>query len=145
MQQYEDDRLQYYGRKLVPVQQLTENVLERMRSVQKEQKADSSTDKDPDFDDLFLVELTKWFKESFFEWVNTIPCKVCHEEKKGRRVSSIENGLRVEVNTIFPNKFPMELLNSQLQNVNLFVSFRFYTVAIHKRNSIDTMTSRSCY
>lgn len=113
MLQYEDDRLQYYGRRIVPVQVLTENTLNHMRSIQKQQNADAQKTPDPDFDDLFLVELTRWFHESFFEWVNTLPCKVCHESVKGRRVASIENGFRVEVR-IFLKIAKIEILLSML-------------------------------
>lgn len=106
VQQYEDERLQLYGRQLVPVQQLTEYTLHRMRACQKLQKADPSMGggQDPHFDDMFLVELTRWFHDSFFEWVNSLPCKVCNEPTKGRRVASLENGFRVEVGE--KNHFP---------------------------------------
>lgn len=98
MLQYEDERLQYHGRQIVPVKVLTENTLKHMRKAQKQQAANPQKERDPDFDDLFLVELTHWFNKSFFEWVSMVPCKVCNDSTKGRRVSSIEQGLRVEVN-----------------------------------------------
>lgn len=101
MQQYEDDRLQYYGRKMIPIQTLTENAMQNMRAVQKQQLSqpkDKDGDiKDPSFEDWLLVELTKWFNESFFTWINKIPCKVCGRED-GRASGSVnENGVRVEV------------------------------------------------
>lgn len=74
--QYEDDRLQYYGRRMIPIRTLTKNAIENMRAVQKQQLKQPpnkpSKIEDPSFDDWFLVELTKWFNESFFEWVNTL-------------------------------------------------------------------------
>lgn len=97
VQQYEDDRLQYYGRKMVPMATLTENALKNMRAVQKQQLSKASEVSDPSFDDWFLVELTKWFNESFFTWVNTMPCKVCGKDDAKANGSSVENGVRVEV------------------------------------------------
>lgn len=101
VQQYEDDRLQYYGRKMIPIQTLTENAMKNMRAVQKQQLSqpkDKADDiKDPSFDDWLLVELTKWFNESFFTWINKIPCKVCGREDGKASGSVIENGVRVEV------------------------------------------------
>lgn len=101
--QYEDDRLQYYGRRMIPIRTLTENALKCMRAVQKQQLRQSSKNsknddnKDPSFDDWFLVELTKWFNESFFEWVNTLPCKVCGKDDARTKGAQVENNIRVEV------------------------------------------------
>lgn len=97
MQQYEDDRLQYYGRKMIPLRVLTENAMKRMRSIQKQQLNSASDTKDPNFNDWLLVELTKWFKEGFFTWVNKIPCKICKQTDLHAASQSIENGVRVEV------------------------------------------------
>lgn len=100
--QYEDDRLQYYGRRMIPIRTLTENAIKNMRAIQKQQlknplQKTSSEIKDPSFDDWLLVELTKWFNESFFEWVNTLPCKVCGKDDSRNKGSQVENGIRVEV------------------------------------------------
>lgn len=97
--QYEDDRLQYYGRRMIPIRTLTENAIKNMRLVQKQQLKQplSNEIKDPSFDDWLLVELTKWFNESFFEWVNTLPCKVCGKNDARTKGAQIENDIRVEV------------------------------------------------
>ncbi|XP_055304059.1 peptide-N(4)-(N-acetyl-beta-glucosaminyl)asparagine amidase [Sitodiplosis mosellana] len=97
--QYEDDRLQYYGRRMIPIRTLTENTIKNMRAVQKEQYKQplNKEIKDPSFDDWLLVELTKWFNESFFEWVNTLPCKVCGQDDARTKGSQVENDTRVEV------------------------------------------------
>lgn len=97
--QYEDDRLQYYGRRMIPIRTLTENAIKNMRAVQKQQHKQPSNNEinDPSFDDWLLVELTKWFNESFFEWVNTLPCKVCGKDDARTKGSQIENDIRVEV------------------------------------------------
>lgn len=96
MQQYEDDRLQYYGRKMIPIGKLKENAMNNMRSIQKQQLQNKQI-KDPNFDDWLLVELTKWFNESFFEWVNTLPCKICGKDNSQSKSSLVENDIRVEV------------------------------------------------
>lgn len=99
--QYEDDRLKYYGRRMIPIRTLTENAIKNMRAIQKQQLKqlpnDTSKINDPSFDDWLLVELTKWFKENFFEWVNTLPCKVCGKNDAKTEGSQIENDVRVEV------------------------------------------------
>lgn len=99
--QYEDDRLQYYGRRMIPIRTLTENAIKNMRTIQKQQLEQplgkDSEIKDPSFDDWLLVELTKWFNESFFEWVNTLPCKVCGKTESRNKGSQVENDVRVEV------------------------------------------------
>lgn len=69
--------------------------------VQKQQlsqpKGKASEVKDPSFEDWLLVELTRWFNESFFTWINTIPCKVCGKEDGKASGSMVENDVRVEV------------------------------------------------
>lgn len=99
VQQYEDDRLQYYGRRMIPIGTLGENAIKNMRAIQKQQKSATGADKipDPNFEDWLLVELTKWFNESFFEWVNTLPCKVCGKDTSTAKGSQVENDVRVEV------------------------------------------------
>lgn len=107
MQQYEDERLLSYGRKVIPLETLTEYAINGMRRQQKEQGRDASL-RDPCFRDWLLVELTKWFNEKFFTWVNTLPCTVCGDCSDRARSTYVENDIRVEVtmccNT--PTKFP---------------------------------------
>lgn len=76
--------------------------MKNMRAIQKQQFNDKQI-KDPSFDDWLLVELTKWFNESFFEWVNALPCKVCGKDSSQSKGSLVENGVRVEVsnNSLF--------------------------------------------
>lgn len=100
VQQYEDDRLQYYGRRMIPIGLLGENAIKNMRAVQKQQRNDGKKVagiKDPSYEDWLLVELTKWFNESFFEWVNALPCKVCGKDTSTAKSSIVENNVRVEV------------------------------------------------
>lgn len=96
MQQYEDDRLQYYGRRMIPIRTLMEKAMTSMRAVQKKQINDKQI-KDPSFDDWLLVELTKWFNEQFFEWVNSLPCKVCGKDTSQSKGSLVDGNVRVEV------------------------------------------------
>lgn len=100
MQQYEDDRLQYYGRRMIPIGLLGENAIKNMRAIQKQQLSSSKNVKindDPSYEDWLLVELTKWFNEQFFEWVNALPCKVCGKDTSTAKSSLVENDVRVEV------------------------------------------------
>lgn len=99
VQQYEDDRLQYYGRRMIPIGLLSENAIKSMRAVQKQQLSGSNVTikDDPSYEDWLLVELTKWFNESFFEWVNALPCKVCGKDSSTAKGSLVENDVRVEV------------------------------------------------
>lgn len=124
MQQYEDDRLQYYGRRMIPIRRLMENAMKNMRAVQKQQLKDKQI-KDPSFDDWLLVELTKWFNESFFEWVNTVPCKVCGKDTSQSKGSSVEDGVRVEV----CNELNIQLLEPHRMND--------LDSKMHPNNSID--------
>lgn len=112
VQQYEDDRLQYYGRRMIPIGLLSENAIKNMRAVQKQQlNGGSSYTKitDPSYEDWLLVELTKWFNESFFEWVNALPCKVCGKDSSTAKSSLVENDVRVEVRDDLSVLFSFEL------------------------------------
>lgn len=99
VQQYEDENLQTYGRSIVPLQRLNRNALKSMRMVQKKLAAKPNKEKDPCFRDWLLVELTRWFNEEFFTWVNSLPCKVCGMVKEKPKHSFVDDGVRVEVNT----------------------------------------------
>lgn len=119
VQQYEDDRLQYYGRKMIPLRTLTENAIKGMRAIQKQQMdpAKAKDIKDPCFEDWLLVELVKWFNEKFFTWINTIPCKVCNKNDSRPTSSIIEDDIRVEVSTFLSFKM------STNSNENLILGF----------------------
>lgn len=102
VQQYEDERLQWYGLQLIPLQRLTEQALKNMRAIQKKHQLAQAKDNrnkldDPCFRDWLLVELTKWFKEEFFTWINSLPCKVCKSTDKKATKIKIRNNVRVEV------------------------------------------------
>lgn len=124
MQQYEDDRLQYYGRRMIPIGLLSENAIKNMRAVQKQQLKDGKKagTKDPSYEDWLLVELTKWFNESFFEWVNALPCKVCGKDSSTAKSSLIENDIRVEVCDNLFISVPFFSLELNCNTIILFVT-----------------------
>lgn len=109
---------------MIPIRRLMENAMKNMRAVQKQQLKDKQI-KDPSFDDWLLVELTKWFNESFFEWVNTVPCKVCGKDTSQSKGSSVEDGVRVEV----CNELNIQLLEPHRMND--------LDSKMHPNNSID--------
>lgn len=147
MQQYEDDRLQYYGRRMIPIGLLSENAIKNMRAVQKQQLSggDKAGIKDPSYEDWLLVELTKWFNESFFEWVNALPCKVCGKDSSTAKSSLVENNVRVEVGDNSFIRFLFVGIGIELNVVDILISslshsfHRYCTAVIHKPNFIDTM------
>lgn len=97
VQQYEDEELKSGGLQLIPLERLTENVIKNMRHLQKQISTKAITEDEPCFRDWLLVELTRWFKEEFFTWVNSLPCVVCGVEKDRPRYTFIDDDVRVEV------------------------------------------------
>lgn len=55
--------------------------------------------------DMLILELLTWFKESFFTWVDSPDCKKCGNKTKMSHMSNDPNLLqytdRVEVNDLF--------------------------------------------
>lgn len=100
--QYEDEKLLAAGRKLIPIDELTQKASETLLKMQEAMETTSevttkSPAKEPCIRDLILVELVNWFKTEFFEWVNCLPCKVCGSEESKIRRSDTEGDVRVEV------------------------------------------------
>ncbi|XP_059609214.1 peptide-N(4)-(N-acetyl-beta-glucosaminyl)asparagine amidase [Phlebotomus argentipes] len=93
---YEDEDLQEFGRSCIPTEKLRLQTLEKLRQIQKAIRGGAWQEPEPVYEDLFLVEFTEWFNTSFFTWINQIPCKVCHQQARGRQSASVENGIRVE-------------------------------------------------
>ncbi|KAL6255088.1 hypothetical protein P5V15_013421 [Pogonomyrmex californicus] len=84
---YEDPNLQKQARKIVPIAQLEIATMTKIRELQKSFKLDNTTGTtSSQFEaeliakDLFLVELLRWFKYEFFEWVNSPICPTCSTE-----------------------------------------------------------------
>ncbi|XP_044746685.1 peptide-N(4)-(N-acetyl-beta-glucosaminyl)asparagine amidase isoform X2 [Coccinella septempunctata] len=67
------------ARKIIPSTTLVQRMLKKYRNMQmaakKERKICSV-----DTDDLILVELLNWFKEEFFEWVDSPDCDYCRNK-----------------------------------------------------------------
>ncbi|KAH8296968.1 hypothetical protein KR044_002100 [Drosophila immigrans] len=95
--QYEDKALLASGLSLIPVDTLTSNANEKLVGMQEMIASGECQEKEPCFRDLLLVELVNWFKTEFFEWVNTIPCKVCGSEDGKLRRTQTEGDVRVEI------------------------------------------------
>ncbi|XP_060660274.1 peptide-N(4)-(N-acetyl-beta-glucosaminyl)asparagine amidase [Drosophila nasuta] len=95
--QYEDKALLASGLSLIPVDTLTSNANEKLVGMQEMIASGQCQEKEPCFRDLLLVELVNWFKTEFFEWVNTIPCKVCGSEDGKLRRTQTEGDVRVEI------------------------------------------------
>lgn len=98
--QYEDEQLLLCGRKVIPIERLTEGATKKLRSIQKEILS-KRTSSNPELclSDLILCELARWFNEEFFTWVNSLPCKKCGNENVSTKGSYVDNGVRVETFT----------------------------------------------
>ncbi len=95
--QYEDEELLRAGRKMIPIDRLTENATKKLRQIQKEILSKRLGNPELCLNDLILCELARWFSEEFFTWVNSLPCKRCGNEDVPTKGSYVENGIRVEV------------------------------------------------
>lgn len=96
--QYEDEQLQSCGKKIIPIERLTENAMNKLRLIQKE-IISKKVSNNPELclRDLILCELARWFNDEFFTWVNSLPCKKCGNEDVPTKGGYVENGIRVEV------------------------------------------------
>lgn len=72
---YEDVILQEKARKIIPIQDLMRTSESNYQTIKDSQKEGHAIDVDTQ--DLFLLELLKWFKTSFFSWVNSPKCDHC--------------------------------------------------------------------
>jgi hypothetical protein len=95
--QYEDKLLQQSAIKLMPVEKFKLNALEKLRKLQKMIESKVIDEEEPPLDDLILEELAAWFKNDFFKWVNSMPCRKCKNEGTDAIGTRTENGVRIEV------------------------------------------------
>ncbi|KAL8581107.1 hypothetical protein ACOMHN_033555 [Nucella lapillus] len=72
---YEVPNLQLKARTTIPVPLLQQEAEARFRSLQ--QSAGGQDTPGVDIKDCLLLELLKWFKTSFFRWVDSPPCEQC--------------------------------------------------------------------
>ncbi|XP_077300714.1 N-glycanase Pngl [Arctopsyche grandis] len=98
--EYEDDKLLEVAISYVPVAKIQMCAIERMRSLQKDIKTGSLDAPEMHLEEAILIELVKWFKTSFFSWVDCPPCHFCsgatkhsfNTEKRDAKVT-----IRVEI------------------------------------------------
>ncbi|XP_076443341.1 peptide-N(4)-(N-acetyl-beta-glucosaminyl)asparagine amidase-like [Babylonia areolata] len=70
---YEDPNLQQKARTTIPLDILQQEAEARLHSLQ-QSGGDSAG---VDLKDCLLLELLNWFKKSFFQWVDSLPCDRC--------------------------------------------------------------------
>lgn len=66
---YENPSIQEKTRKVIPVEELMEKAKENLES--------PTRNRSFDLQDCLLLALLRWFKTSFFSWVDTVPCSDC--------------------------------------------------------------------
>ncbi|XP_046482236.1 peptide-N(4)-(N-acetyl-beta-glucosaminyl)asparagine amidase [Neodiprion pinetum] len=76
---YENTELQNKARALIPLSELQINAMEKMRLIQRGVKStrDNKQLEDISIEDLVFVEVLAWFKEKFFNWVDSPECNKC--------------------------------------------------------------------
>ncbi|XP_069675697.1 peptide-N(4)-(N-acetyl-beta-glucosaminyl)asparagine amidase isoform X2 [Periplaneta americana] len=122
----EDKALQCKARALIPVRDLEIAAERSMRSLQKAVKSGQNKESDVDIQELVLLELLFWFKNSFFSWVDSPECSKCNGPTKfvGHRIipdngkQSYRNEMYVcelcQAQTLFPRySDPEKLLETR--------------------------------
>lgn len=94
--EHENKSLQHKALKSIPLTELEIKVVKNMRSLQKAIK-NGTDDNEVDVQDILLLELLSWFKESFFSWVDSPKCWFCQGETKFHGSKYEKSGDRVEV------------------------------------------------
>jgi hypothetical protein len=74
---YEDKELQSKALALIPLEDFEMAAESNMRELQKAIKSGLTSKKEVDIQELILIELLSWFKNSFFSWVDTPQCVLC--------------------------------------------------------------------
>ncbi|XP_064455924.1 peptide-N(4)-(N-acetyl-beta-glucosaminyl)asparagine amidase-like [Ornithodoros turicata] len=77
---YEQRDLQEKAAARIPVKDLTRKAQMSMLDISSQPSP--ATLPKPTFRDFLLLELLHWFKNSFFTWVDTLPCSQCKSETK---------------------------------------------------------------
>ncbi|KAJ4450530.1 hypothetical protein ANN_01957 [Periplaneta americana] len=98
----EDKALQCKARALIPVRDLEIAAERSMRSLQKAVKSGQNKESDVDIQELVLLELLFWFKNSFFSWVDSPECSKCNGPTKfvGHRIIP-DNGKQSYRNEVY--------------------------------------------
>ena len=99
---YEDRELQRKALALIPLSDFEVAAVNNMRKLQKAIKSGLTNEQEVDIEELILMELLSWFKNSFFSWVDSPECSSCGGTTVfvGHGFSSANEGEaeRVEVN-----------------------------------------------
>jgi hypothetical protein len=99
---YEDKELQHKALALIPLNEFELAAVNNMRKLQKAIKNGHTNEQEIDIQELILMELLSWFKNSFFSWVDSPECSSCGGTTVfvGHSFSSAieEEAYRVEVN-----------------------------------------------
>jgi hypothetical protein len=74
---YEDKELQSKALALIPLKDFEIAAEHNMRKLQKSIKSGLTSEKEVDIQELILMQLLSWFKNSFFCWVNSPQCLLC--------------------------------------------------------------------
>ena len=69
--QYENPNIQEKARQTIPLESLQQEAEKSLRAAQ------SNEGPKQDIKDFLLLALLKWFKYTFFKWVDTLPCYQC--------------------------------------------------------------------
>jgi peptide-N4-(N-acetyl-beta-glucosaminyl)asparagine amidase len=100
---YDDKELQCKALALIPLNDFEVAAVNNMRKLQKAIKSGHTDEQEVDIQELILMELLSWFKNSFFSWVDSPECSSCEGTTKfvGHNFSSATEGeaYRVEVNS----------------------------------------------
>ncbi|CAN7997100.1 unnamed protein product [Ixodes hexagonus] len=79
---YERRDLQDKALGCIPTSELTLKAQQAMVNYTAQKTSQTEGNPNPSFRDFLLVELLRWFKESFFHWVDTLDCSYCHAHTK---------------------------------------------------------------
>mmetsp|Transcript_12992 Transcript_12992/g.39997 ORF Transcript_12992/g.39997 Transcript_12992/m.39997 type:complete len:326 (-) Transcript_12992:341-1318(-) len=106
---YEDEQKQERARAVIPVQELREHAAERLQGKvhDDEDIADNKRDgvefRCPNA--ALTRELLRWFKHTFFSWVDTLPCPECSGKTvKGEAATPTEDDLRFSATRVETHK-----------------------------------------
>lgn len=94
--QYEDELLQKSALQLMPLERFKQSAIEKLRKIQKLIIKGEINEPEPSLDDLILEELAAWFKNEFFTWINSAPCRVCKNQNTQPMGTSSMDGVRIE-------------------------------------------------
>jgi len=100
---YEDEELQRKALALIPVNDFEIAAVNNLRKLQKAIKSGHTNEQEFGIQELILLELLSWFKNSFFSWVDSPECSSCGGTTLfvGHNFTSATEGEadRVEVNS----------------------------------------------